>query len=248
MRGAFTVVTLVLMRIWGMGLALAVLLAACGGEDRAAVGAVCTPGTTEACACSDGRMGTRVCNDDGTLPVCGSCVVGDGGAVDAGAEPDAGPDAGAVEDDAGVGGDAGTPGDAGLPSCTGEGVVRGSSTWCEHLPNVLADYDCELVWEATGGSTSEWSGTPDSIQTLTFVLNYEGLSPFADRIYACHGTPPDSGDRQTCEVPFRRPCDLADRFDSHRGGVDYVPLCAAAEERGLATLYWINAPSSGCRD
>lgn len=166
----------------------------------------------------------------------------DSGRDDAGAvDVDGGEDAGSADldggRDAGVAVDAGS--DAGpLPSCVGEGIWRGSTTWCDDLATVLAAYDCELVFETDSAGTVTWSGSVESIRTLTFVLGYQGLSPSRDRAYACHRPAPSESYAQTCEVPFLRGC-MLDRSDE---------LCGAAEERGIATHLAFNTPLTGCRD
>lgn len=160
-------------------------------------------------------------------------------------DPDAGTDAGPR--DANVaptdgGADAGP-----LPTCIGEGVWRNSEAWCENLANVVSDYDCDLIYRENSGICT-WSGTPASVRSLTFVLEYRSTTPFEVRAYACHRPAPTDAYRQTCEVPLRRECEVAETNPDHRDGVDYVPLCAAAADRGVATRILHHSPHTGCPD
>src|SRR5204863_2857754 len=60
---------------------LAAVAPSCGSDHETG----CTPGRSEACACSDGRSGAQVCLPDRTFGAC-SCTGGDGGSpLDGGA-------------------------------------------------------------------------------------------------------------------------------------------------------------------
>lgn len=173
---------------------------------------------------------------------------GDAGKLDASepvTEPDADVrDSGPDELDAGTDGG---PEPEPLPTCDFEGVQRYEVTWCDYVPAVIRDYDCVLIWQYHSGG-SEWFGTAEAVRTATFTIDFDGISPYGDAMYACHRPAPTELYRQNCETPFRRPCALAESHEQHRGGADYRPLCDAAQERGLALVVSLNSPNTGCRD
>lgn len=189
-----------------------------------------------ACSSSPSVDGGELVDAGATSVDAGELVDDAGRARDAGADGGHDRDGGRVELDAGA--DAGP--DAGpLPSCVGEGIWRNDTIWCEHLPNVLADYDCDLIADISRAGDVTWSGDAESIRTLTFVLQYQGLSPVSDQMYACHRSAPVEAYSQGCEVPFRRPCEvLAGERDAVR--------CAAADDRGIASIFAFRATATGC--
>jgi hypothetical protein len=243
-----------------IGALVAVAAMALGCSDPQPQDRPCAPETIRWCDCLGGETGRQFCGEDERY---GACVCGeepdggaDGGPLDGGVRRDAGRDAGVRDAGQDAGRDGGRDGgtDAGadaappLPTCVGEGIWRNTTYWCEHHPNVLRDYECDLVWESHAGGGSTWHGTVATVHHgLTFVLNYGGLSSYVDRVYACHRPGPTAPYRQSCEIPLSRACRLAERFEEHRGGVDFRPICAAAQERGLATVYAFNSPVTGCR-
>lgn len=99
-------------------------LGSCSSDEEAGWSPRCgVVGQSVACACSDGRNGAQVCQEDGTLTGC-SCTEADAGVGRAGGGPSSGAGPGSTEN---VSGESGTsaggddPGDTGAAGCTGAG-------------------------------------------------------------------------------------------------------------------------------
>ena len=65
------------MKLWGLLIAVASLVACGGGDDFAA--RTCTPGITQECACPGGVTGAQACSADGNGYEACQCAVGSGG-------------------------------------------------------------------------------------------------------------------------------------------------------------------------